>query len=70
MMKVAATSRLIARQICSMGLRSGEYGGRYTSWILFWRRYALTSTASCELKLSCTTISRFPGFACLNALER
>ena len=35
MMKVAATSRLIARQICSMGLRSGEYGGRYTGGILF-----------------------------------
>ncbi|MGB4622474.1 MAG: hypothetical protein WBH88_02350 [Candidatus Methanoculleus thermohydrogenotrophicum] len=35
MMKVVATSRLIARQICSMGLRFGGYGGRYTGGILF-----------------------------------
>lgn len=33
-MDVTKTSRLIARQTCSIGLSSGEYGGRCTSRML------------------------------------
>ena len=67
--KTFEISRLNARQICSIGFKSGEYAGRKTSKMFYSSANSLTNLDRCDEKLSNIKTILLLGLALINSAK-